>query len=160
MTRSSAPLKKLICCVRPGILEVRASDFRLVSAFTRLDLPTFERPANAISRPRAGGSELTEPAPERKSQAEANSLRPASISCREKGAFSFIARPRLACRRVFPEHRPDVVEEFDLGAVLLHDDALLDHRERVVPRPVDHETRRKARQHEGKDERHPREDHL
>ena len=43
--------KKLSSCVRPGVCEVRASVLRPVSALTRLDLPTLERPAKAISSP-------------------------------------------------------------------------------------------------------------
>src|SRR5882757_754978 len=35
--------------VRPGVLLVRASARRPASALIALDLPTFERPANAIS---------------------------------------------------------------------------------------------------------------
>src|SRR6185437_6810856 len=55
---SPAPLvKKMSSCVRPGVREVRASALRPVSALIRLDLPTFERPAKAISVPRIGGSE-------------------------------------------------------------------------------------------------------
>ena len=37
--------KKFSCWVRPGVCDVRASVFLPVSALTRLDLPTFERPA-------------------------------------------------------------------------------------------------------------------
>ena len=36
-------------CVRPGVRDVRASAVRPVSALTSEDLPTFERPAKAIS---------------------------------------------------------------------------------------------------------------
>src|SRR3954451_23075227 len=46
------------------------------------------------------------------------------------------------------ERRLDVVKQLHLYAVLAHDVALLQHREQVVPGPVDHETRREARQHE------------
>ena len=55
-------MKKISSCVRPGVREVRASALRPVSALIRLDLPTLERPANAISVPRIGGSEAGEPA--------------------------------------------------------------------------------------------------
>ena len=44
--------KKISSCVRPGVLDVRASALRPVSALIRLDLPTFERPASAISAAR------------------------------------------------------------------------------------------------------------
>ena len=56
------PLKKISSWVRPGVCEVRASARRPVSALIRLDLPTLERPANAISMPRIGGSAVDEPA--------------------------------------------------------------------------------------------------
>ena len=48
--------KKISSWVRPGVCEVRASALRPVSALIRLDLPTLERPAKAISSPRIGGS--------------------------------------------------------------------------------------------------------
>ena len=47
--RTRPPMsKKMSSCVRPGVCEVRARALRPVSALTRLDLPTLERPANAI----------------------------------------------------------------------------------------------------------------
>ncbi len=55
-------MKKISSCVRPGVREVRARLLRPVSALSRLDLPTLERPASAISVPRAAGSEAGEPA--------------------------------------------------------------------------------------------------
>src|SRR5947209_17362068 len=36
-------------CVRPGVLLTKASRFRPVSVLMALDLPAFDRPANAIS---------------------------------------------------------------------------------------------------------------
>jgi hypothetical protein len=41
--------KKLIVCVRPGVELVRANPRELVSAFSKLDLPMFERPQKATS---------------------------------------------------------------------------------------------------------------
>src|SRR6202790_2043214 len=68
------------------------------------------------------------------------------------------ARP---LRRLLPgEGRPEIIEQFDLHAVAAHDEALLQHRKQVVPGPVDHQTGRESRQHEGEDQRHPVEDHL
>src|SRR5262249_36691001 len=52
------------------------------------------------------------------------------------------------------EGRLDVVEQLNLHAVAAHDEALLQHREQVVPGPVDHEPGREARQHEREDQRH------
>ena len=77
-------VKKISSCVRPGVCDVRASARRPVSALIRLDLPTLERPAKAISTPRIGGSASTEPAAQANCQSPANSLRPASVSARVK----------------------------------------------------------------------------
>src|SRR4051812_28077635 len=132
----------------------------------RLDLPTLDRPAHAISTPRIGGSTVGELAAATNCQSPANNLRPASISRWVKSVMrTAYSKWRSANRRagagltfrlfLLPEQCLDVVEQFDLGAVPAHDDALLGHRERVVPGPVDHETGRKIRQHEGEDDRHP-----
>ena len=59
---SDRPVKNTSSWVRPGVFEVRASALRPVSALIRLDLPTLERPANAISMPRVLGSDSIEPA--------------------------------------------------------------------------------------------------
>src|SRR3984893_17421252 len=58
------------------------------------------------------------------------------------------------------KRRPEIVEQFNLHAIAAHDEALLQHRQRVVPAPLDHEAGGAARQHEGEDQRHPVEDHL
>src|SRR5258707_8580321 len=76
-------------CVRPGVFEVRANARRPVSALIRLDLPTLERPANAISGALIGGTESSEPAAEIKSHAPANRRRPASISAVENSPMMF-----------------------------------------------------------------------
>src|SRR6185437_2872485 len=51
-----ASSKKLISRVRPGVLLVRASPWRPTIALMALDLPAFERPANATSAPRSAGN--------------------------------------------------------------------------------------------------------
>src|SRR5215467_1121398 len=76
----AGPAKKMSSWVRPGVCEVRASAFLPVSALIRLDLPTLERPANAISMPRIGGKAAIALAAATKRQSPANSLRPRSIS--------------------------------------------------------------------------------
>jgi hypothetical protein len=38
-----------MCCVRPGVFDANASFFWLHSRLIAVDLPAFERPANAIS---------------------------------------------------------------------------------------------------------------
>jgi len=43
--------------VRPGVFEVRASEWRAARRLSKVDLPTFERPAIAISGGPTGGSE-------------------------------------------------------------------------------------------------------
>src|SRR5580704_18217031 len=83
-TSRPEPPKKISCWVRPGVFEVRASARRPVSALIRLDLPTLDRPANAISGALIGGTESSPPAAEIKSHAPANRRRPASISAAEK----------------------------------------------------------------------------
>src|ERR1700704_553785 len=75
-----APAKKISSWVRPGVFEVRASALRLVSALIRLDLPTLERPAKAISTPSGGGSDSSDEAADRNRHSAANSLRPVSVS--------------------------------------------------------------------------------
>jgi len=70
--------KKFSACVRPGVLEVRASALRLVSALMSEDLPTLERPAKAISGVAIGGSWARSVAAQRKSQAPAKSFLPES----------------------------------------------------------------------------------
>src|SRR5262245_57611608 len=73
-------VKKMSSWVRPGVCDVRASALRPVSALIRLDLPTLERPAKAISWPRIGGNAGNEPAAQLNCQSPAKSLRPDSIS--------------------------------------------------------------------------------
>src|SRR5690606_39048419 len=41
--------------------------------------------------------------------------------------------------RLSLEHVDEIVPQLDLGALPLHDHALLDDREQVVPRPIDHQ---------------------
>src|SRR5215475_992063 len=91
------PAKKISSCVRPGVCEVRASELRPVSALIRLDLPTLERPAKAISMPRIGGSTASDPAAAVNCQSPAKSLRPRSISSGVKAkedmdAWAFMQR--------------------------------------------------------------------
>src|SRR6476619_7862932 len=174
------PVKKISSWVRPGVCEMRASARRPVSALIRLDLPTLERPAMAASMPRIGGSAPADPAAAANRQSPANSLRPASMSAEvnSRGAatrktdsrsVSVVAIPPLrgvntkrerdlALRLLLGERSLEIVPQLDLGAVLVHDHALLDHRERVVPGPVDHQPGREARQHECEDDRHVVED--
>src|SRR5215217_5996281 len=158
-TSFSPPAKNISSCVRPGVLEVRASALRPLSALIRLDLPTLERPANAISVPCMAGSRSSEPAAAVNCQSPANSLRPVSISSGVNGVaamagfpirHSGLDKPRDAGMYLplgfllFSEQRFEVVEQLDLGAMFVHDDALLGHRQRVVPCPIDHEPGRKA----------------
>src|SRR5437016_4366186 len=81
---SRGPAKKISSWVRPGVCETRTSALRPVSALIRLDLPTLERPAKAISSPRAFGSVSTELAADANCHSCANRRRPASISAEEK----------------------------------------------------------------------------
>src|SRR5271163_1053619 len=190
----SGPSKKISSWVRPGVLEVRASALRPVSALIRLDLPTLERPAKATSTPAIGGNVSIEGDAQMNLKSPANNLRPCSISFasgsavimrgsrrlhhaviarsvsdeaihsrRKAGLLRFARNDDRTSRLRFgllAERRPHIVEQFDLHAIAAHDQALLQNRECVVPGPVDHETRREARQHESEDQRHPAEDHL
>src|ERR1700688_294137 len=90
--RLEPPVKKINSWVRPGVRDVRARLLRPVRALTRLDLPTLERPANAISVPRIGGSETAEPAAATKRHSPANRRRPASISSRVNSAELVLAK--------------------------------------------------------------------
>src|SRR5260370_1392683 len=135
-----APRKKISSCVRPGGCEMRASARRPGSALMRLDLPTLERPATPTSMPRICGTASTHP-------------RAAALAKPEQAA-----RPS-PLRLLLGKHRLEIVPQLDLGAVLVHDKALLHHRERVVPGPIDHQSGREARKHEREDDRHVVEDH-
>ena len=98
--RFEGPVKKISSCVRPGVCDVRASARREVSALIRLDLPTLERPAKAISRPLIGGSAAAVPAAQANCQSPANSLRPASFSARVKGEAEAGASPFMTTSRL------------------------------------------------------------
>src|SRR5579864_4527035 len=76
----AGPSKKISSWVRPGVLEVRASALRPVSALIRLDLPTLERPAKAISAPAIGGNASIVGEAQINLKSPANNLRPCSIS--------------------------------------------------------------------------------
>src|SRR6516225_3889850 len=157
------PAKKMSSWVRPGVCEVRASALRPVSALIGLDLPTLDRPAKATSAPAMAGSTSIEPAAAVKRHSAANSRRPASISSSVYSVMAgdgpqplFLAHDQdHALGLLLDEGGFEVVEEFDLGAVLVHNHRLLDDGQRVVPRPVDHQTGGEIRQHEGEDHRHP-----
>src|SRR5499427_11142742 len=158
--RRSSAAKNTSSWVRPGVCEVLARPLRLVSALMRLDLPTLERPTNAISLPLIEGSETVDPAAETKRHSDANSRRPAPISPAVKlgaslgaSGFAEVKPNRSRPRHFFFEQVLDliqqaqnpapgtsqIVEQFDLGAVAAHNDRLLDDRQGVVPRPVDHQ---------------------
>src|SRR5215475_4434924 len=145
--RRPGPVKKITSWVRPGVCEVRASARRPVRALIRLDLPTLERPAKAISMPRIGGSAAAVPAAKTNCQSPANSLRPASISARVKGepeasdgSGEVMSTSRLRLRHFFFEKALEevldafppaleLVPQLDLGARPVHDHALLCDRQ-------------------------------
>src|SRR5580698_6520870 len=146
-TRVSCPprLKKISSCVRPGVLEVRARLWRPVRALTSEDLPTFERPAKAISGGPIGGRPSDLAAAKKKSQGPAKSLRPASISaaacCSGEASFTWL-RFLLRDLGQTAEHLGQIVPELHLHAILAHDEILLRYRQRIVPGPVDHQAGR------------------
>jgi hypothetical protein len=95
---TGSPLKKISSWVRPGVRDTRTSELRPVSALIRLDLPTLERPAKAISSPRILGSDSGELAAQAKSHGCANRRRPASSSDDENSGAGSIGN--LACARL------------------------------------------------------------
>src|SRR5438270_7643765 len=150
-TRRSSPFssKKLSSCVRPGVRDMRASVLRPVSALISDDLPTLERPATAISGNVAGGKPSIFEATQMNSPGPANRRRPDS---RKSGPLT---QAYLRCYFFFaPEHGGEIIPELELHAGAAHDEALLRNRQKIVPRPVDDETRRERAEHEGEDDRH------
>src|SRR5688500_12493499 len=64
---------------------------------------------------------------------------------RTNRGFVAIGGCRLFRRRRFLlEEGDEIVPQLDLGALALHDDALLDDRQRVVPGPVDDQAGREG----------------
>src|SRR6185437_1035091 len=100
--RLPPPVKKMSSWVRPGVREVRARLLRPVRALIRLDLPTFERPAKAISTPRIAGNDAGVPAAATNCHSPANRRRPASISAPVK----LLIEPIRRHARFYPGH-PD-----------------------------------------------------
>ncbi len=102
-------MKKISSWVRPGVREMRARFLRPVSALSRLDLPTLERPASAISVPRIFGSETADPAAAANCHSPANRRRPASISLAVNfsipGTLNEIAGEYPAIQNVLSEER-------------------------------------------------------
>src|SRR5476651_2444896 len=87
--------KKFTSRVRPGSEDERARPERPTRPLIRLDLPTLERPAKAISGRSGGGSCSIWAAPIRNTASRANSTRAASISASEKAPSAAIALGRL-----------------------------------------------------------------
>src|SRR3546814_9480669 len=107
---------------------MRARVRRPVSALIRLDLPTLERPAKAISVRLMGGSAGRFVTPATKRHSWANSLLPAA-TCSGPGAVSgsgAAGAGAASFRALLPSgldpHAP-------------HDEPLLGDRQEVVPRP-------------------------
>src|SRR5258708_587207 len=136
--------KKFNWRVRPGVLEVRARLVRPVSAFNRLDLPTLERPAKAISTAPIGGKASSWSAPKKNWHSRANKSRPASIAASLSSSSSGVAFESVAV----PHRR------LRLYAGAAHDRPLLGDREQVVPGPIDHQARGEVRQHDRKHDWH------
>src|SRR5690606_2884144 len=128
--------KKLISCVRPGVEDARARFFRLTSAFSNVDLPTFDRPAKAISVGPSGGSVAIETTPSMKSHWPLKRMRPFSIASSVTAPTLFLFK-----RRFFPAQERQGFAPGDLDAVAFHDDILLRHREDRTPEPVEDEPR-------------------
>ncbi len=109
---------------------------RPVSALMSDDLPALERPAKAISVPFIGGSVSIDAAAQMKLPVAREQLAPVSISFAVKPGFMRISRKHRqdddGVPAFFFEQFFDVVPEFDLGAMLLHDEGLRQHRRAVL----------------------------
>src|SRR6266851_3408246 len=98
--RLQPAVKKMSSWVRPGVRDMRARFLRPVSALIRLDFPTLDLPAKAISTPRIGGSDAGVPAAATKRHSPAKSCRPASSSVRVNWADVIGAGyPSASCQR-------------------------------------------------------------
>src|SRR3546814_4433860 len=110
-------LKKFRSRVRPGVLEVRARVLRPVNAFSRLDLPTLDRPAKATSVPPPScGRSFSSAAETRKSQGPAKRSRPASRRSEEhtselqslmRISYAVFCLKKKRTQRTDPKRRPE-----------------------------------------------------
>src|SRR5215471_12799418 len=137
-----APAKKISSWVRPGVCEVRASALRLVSALIRLDLPTLERPANAISTPAMAGSDSNDAAADRNRHSAANSLRPVSLSSAVNGDVDMnrADRGRNSAEEGRSAHsfglllrRSSLIFSHSAGRFLGHSALMFDHSSILAP---------------------------
>src|SRR5690554_3274006 len=94
------------------------------------DLPTLERPAKAISGGPSGGRNFIAGTPRMKAHGRAKIAAGAGVAVGSSVILSPSIRSpaRLLFRRfrLLPEQAHQVVPQLDLGALPLHDDALLD----------------------------------
>src|SRR3546814_13303434 len=140
-------LKKFRSRVRPGVLEVRARVLRPVNAFSRLDLPTLDRPAKATSVPPPScGRSFSSAAETRKSQGPAKRSRPASRAASSSPGVAWPtgSAPSGGGLRRTAADRPSVA---------LPDEGLLGHRQDVIPRPGDYQSGREGRTQEEEDKK-------
>ena len=109
------------------MFDTRARDLRFVSAFSKDDLPTFERPAKAISGAPGPGKSFDEALAKKKSQGSANKSRPVS-----KKSISSIGFGRRTISPSLPlsalEGFTQIIPQFEFYARARHDDALLNDR--------------------------------
>src|ERR1700751_1364087 len=95
LSAASCRAKKLMACVRPGVEETCAC-FDPTSAFSRLDLPTFERPRKATSGA-VGGGKWSGDVAERRTFG----IRRIALDCRRQGASLLLATK---------SEKPEVIE--------------------------------------------------
>src|ERR1700722_2387358 len=132
---------------------MRARALRPVSALMRLDLPTLERPANAISGRSGDGIAPSSAAPATNSHGPANrrlTLASAVSLTRKR----IRARASIASEPLEQAAHLHAFEEIYFDALPPHHHILLRHRQKVVPRPIDDEARWQAGEHECEDEWH------
>src|SRR5687768_9758830 len=133
----------------------------------RLDLPTLERPAKAISGRSAGGRNSSAGALFKSCQRRSKRRSPAAsmvlstsvifaaFGVRELLALFLAVAPSLYRVGAAPGHRGnrfelarEIAHEVNVRPLPAHDVVLLRQGQRVAPRPVDHEAGRERREQE------------
>ena len=98
--------------------------WRPVSALMSEDLPTFERPAKAISGAPIGGR----PSARGGEEEVAGAGEQLAAGLDQRGASAAPVRRSVSSPGALGEHLGQIVPKLDLHAVLAHDEILLDHR--------------------------------
>jgi len=122
-------------CVRPGVRDVARERRAAGQRVDERGLADVRAASEGdLGRP-SGGNPSARAAAKMNSQGPANSFRPARSSQARLFLRSYARRLRRA--GLLGEQLEEVVPELDLHARFAHDVILLEHRQRVVPGPVD-----------------------